>query len=91
MSTDSSPSVDRKRGLHEEQGGEAPVEEEGKGSAAERPVLDVPGILKTQWNIILKCPTNSTSVSKLSESLVVDEIFNEARTLRDFVKQIGSF
>ena len=49
MSTDSSPSVDRKRGLHEEQGGEAPVEEEGKGSAAEGPVLDVPGILKKQW------------------------------------------
>ena len=44
MSTDCSPSVDSQRGLREEQGGEAPVEEEGEGSTAERPVLDVPTI-----------------------------------------------
>ena len=50
MSTDSGPSVDSKGGLHEEQGGEAPVEEEGKGSAAERPVLDVPDICQNKSN-----------------------------------------
>ena len=39
-------------------------------------------------------PTNSTSEFlrlDLSESLVLDESFNETRTLRAFVKQIGSF
>ena len=44
MRTDSSPSIDSKGSLHEKQGGKTPVEEEGKGSTAERPVLDVPDI-----------------------------------------------